>query len=122
MPKRDLALLRIQNSATPPLSIDRSHGFIKGREVVIIGSPGLFRGMDVLPNAVSKGILSSQAELDGIALFQLSATVNPGNSGGPVFGSDGNVIGVVVFEVSNRRSNQFLYSGRGFGATHETMR
>jgi S1-C subfamily serine protease len=98
MPKRDLALLKIQDSTTPPLIIDRSHGFIKGQDVVIIGSPGIFRGMDVLPNAVSKGILSSQTEVDGIALFQLSAAVNPGNSGGPVFGPDGNVIGVVVLK------------------------
>lgn len=94
-PDRDLALLRI-DAELPALEVDQDYAFRRGQDVVIIGSPGLFKGQDVLPNAVTKGVLSSQATLTGQEVHQLSLAVNPGNSGGPVLGMDGRVIGVVV--------------------------
>lgn len=94
-PDRDLALLRVE-ADTPTLEVYSNYKFRRGQDVVIIGTPGLFRGKDILPNAVTRGVLSSQAELHGFEHFQLSLAVNSGNSGGPVFGMDGRVIGVVV--------------------------
>ena len=94
-PDRDLALLRI-DAELPALEVDQDYVFRRGQDVVIIGSPGLFKGQNVLPNAVTKGVLSSQTTLTGQEVHQLSLAVNPGNSGGPVLGMDGRVIGVVV--------------------------
>lgn len=95
LPGRDLALLRLSFSP-PVLVLDSEHDFRRGQDVVVIGSPGFSGGRDVLPNAVTKGVLSSETQLDGERFYQLSLAVNPGNSGGPVFGMDGRVIGVVT--------------------------
>ncbi len=53
-PERDLALLRIAHRV-PKVEIDTTHRFRRGQDVVIIGSPGVFRGASLLPNAVTKG-------------------------------------------------------------------
>lgn len=105
-PERDLALLRI-DQAVPKVQIDTTHKFRRGQDVVIIGSPGVFRGAGLLPNAVTKGVLSSEAVIDGYNHYQLSLAVNGGNSGGPVFGMDARVIGVVVSKSTVEESISF---------------
>ena len=94
-PERDLALLRIARKV-PKVDIDTTHTFRRGQDVVVIGSPGVFRGQALLENAVTKGVLSSEVDIEGYNHYQLSLPVNSGNSGGPVFGMDAKVIGVVV--------------------------
>ncbi len=105
-PQRDLALLRIPYNA-PNVEIDTTHSFRRGQDVIIIGSPGLFKGTNLLPNAVARGVLSSETDLDGYNHYQLSLAVNSGNSGGPVFGMDARVIGVVVSKSTSEESIGF---------------
>jgi serine protease Do len=94
-PDRDLALLRISCNV-PPVKLDKTHKFRRGQDVVVIGSPSLFQGESLLPNAVTRGVLSAETVLNGLPHYQISNDLNPGNSGGPVFGMDGSVIGVCV--------------------------
>ena len=45
---------------------------------------------------LTNGIISSKTGYEGdISMYQISAPVQPGNSGGPLFDSQGNVIGIV---------------------------
>ena len=45
---------------------------------------------------LTNGIISARTGFDGdVTTYQLSAPVQPGNSGGPMFDEDGNVIGVI---------------------------
>lgn len=108
-PERDLALLHIEQRV-PKVEIDTTHKFRRGQDVVIIGSPGVFSGTSLsklLPNAVTKGVLSSETVIKGYNHYQLSLAVNGGNSGGPVFGMDARVIGVVVSKSTAEDSISF---------------
>lgn len=50
-------------------------------------------GLDI---KLTNGIISSKTGFEGnIAEYQMSAPVQPGNSGGPLFDKNGNIIGVV---------------------------
>lgn len=68
--------------------------FKRGEVVVVIGTPV---GLDF---SVSKGIISSERTITLDAtekeVIQTDASVNPGNSGGPLFDGRGRLIGIVV--------------------------
>ncbi len=97
-PKRDLALLSIKTDL-PPLRVAEAYNFRKGEDITVIGNPGL-GGDVVLENAISRGVMSTKMTLEGQSFYQLGISVNPGNSGGPVFDSQGQVIGVVTLKSS----------------------
>jgi S1-C subfamily serine protease len=92
--RRDLAFLRVK-SPLPPLPIADAYTFRKGEDVTVIGNPGA-GGELILENAISRGLMSTKTAIEGERYYQLSIAVNPGNSGGPVFNSYGEVIGVVT--------------------------
>ncbi len=93
----DLALLKIKNKNVIfdklPYSI-RSSGVQQGEKVYAIGYPfAQVMGKEV---KLTDGIISSKSGVDGdISKFQISAAVNPGNSGGPLVDEHGNLIGVI---------------------------
>ena len=46
---------------------------------------------------LTNGIISSRTGYEGdISMYQISAPIQPGNSGGPLFDSQGDVIGIVT--------------------------
>ncbi len=104
-PRRDLAMLAVESSL-PALPLATSYKFRKGEDVTIIGTPGLGGGM-ILQNAVAHGILSTETVLDGQSYYQLGASVNAGNSGGPALDSSGEVIGVVTSKARGREAIGF---------------
>lgn len=61
-----------------------------GTPVLVVGSPFGLEG------SVVSGVVSSYRVEEGQEQMQLSAPVNPGNSGGPVTDEHGTVLGVVV--------------------------
>jgi S1-C subfamily serine protease len=92
--KRDLAVLEVKTDL-PPLKLAENYQFKRGRSIIVIGNPGLGRGLFKLENAVAKGIASSEVNLPSGRFFQLNVAVNPGNSGGPVLDPTGQVMGMV---------------------------
>lgn len=102
---RDLAFLAV-SSDLPAVEIAPTYQFVKGDDITVIGNPGLGDEI-VLENAISRGVLSSKTIIDGQNFIQLSATVNPGNSGGPVFDSAGRVIGVVTLKSTKAEALTF---------------
>ena len=89
---RDLALLKVPVERLPRLLLSDSAKVKAGQLVVALGNP---RGLGA---TVSQGIVSAIRELPGTAttVIQTNASVNPGNSGGPLLNSRGEVIGVVT--------------------------
>lgn len=91
----DVAALRVGEEGLPfiPLAAGRPR---VGEEVVVLGYPRAdVIGFDDL--TVTRGIVS-RVMLDQ-GLLQFDASVNPGNSGGPVLNSRGEAVGIVVSRV-----------------------
>jgi len=94
-PKADLALLKISKPLSTSLRLRTGRSIKLGEEIVVIGYP--LRGLLSSPPTVTTGIVSSLAGIrDDRTEMQISAPVQPGNSGGPVLDRSGNIVGVVV--------------------------
>lgn len=97
----DLAILKIQDDCLPKLRLGRPFQFSNtsnaatGQDVITFGYP-LPTEFAAEPQ-VSKGIIKSTMGFDGDArTLTISNSIQPGNSGGPLFGPDGNVIAIVT--------------------------
>jgi serine protease Do len=49
--------------------------------------------------SVSKGIVSGIRDLNGFSYVQTDASLNPGNSGGPLLDTQGNIVGIVSWKI-----------------------
>ena len=97
----DLAVLKIEASGLKPVTLGDSSAISVGDEIFVVGNP-----LGELEFSMSTGHVSaldrviSTEEADGISMFQLDAAVNRGNSGGPVYNTRGEVVGVVTAKYS----------------------
>ena len=94
----DLALLKIidekiDSFETPPYSFKRILSDV-GESVFALGYPLRASMGDEIK--LTNGIISSKSGFQGdITSYQISVPVQPGNSGGPLLDSQGNIIGVI---------------------------
>jgi serine protease Do len=88
--RTDVALVKIEGSNLPRLTIGDSDKLRAGEWVIAIGSPF------GLENTVTAGIVSATARDTGdyLPLIQTDVAVNPGNSGGPLINMRGEVVGI----------------------------
>lgn len=92
--QRDLALLQAPK-AVDAVAVFRADKSRLGENVVVVGFPlsGLLSSQPI----VTSGIISALAGMrDNQHELQISAPIQPGNSGGPLFDSSGRIAGVVV--------------------------
>lgn len=100
----DLALLKITDSTFKdfgiiPYSISSAISEV-GEEIFVLGYPLTSTMGDEIK--LTTGVISSKTGFQGdIALYQISAPIQPGNSGGPLFDKNGNVIGIVSAKHKN---------------------
>lgn len=94
----DLAIVRISDSringfGTLPYAVEMQMAEV-GEDVFVLGYPLTQTMGDEIK--LTNGIISSRTGFQGDAsLYQMSAPIQPGNSGGPMFNSKGNVVGIV---------------------------
>jgi len=105
-PNADLAILQESGVTTPGLDFrDPSRALRAGEKVVVLGYP-LRQQLGSL--IVTEGIVSSLEGGPGETnLFQMQAPVQPGNSGGPVFDSHGQVVGITVASLNRAQLVNF---------------
>jgi len=88
----DIALLKLDAQGLPTVNIGDSDNLKTGQWVLAIGSPFGFE------HTATQGIVSALARSlpddTYVPFIQTDVAVNPGNSGGPLFNTDGDVIGV----------------------------
>ncbi len=98
-PDRDLAVLSINGKNLPTIPLGNLDVVRPGEEIVVLGSP------EGPSNGVSTGVVSGIRDLtDGTQLVEITAQVAPGNSGGPVFGAGGQVVGIVVLKIQGQET------------------
>jgi S1-C subfamily serine protease len=98
----DLALLQAPATTTfKDFARIRDRSIRSGDSVVAIGFP--YHGLLTSDFSVTTGIVSSLSGiLNDTRHLQISAAVQPGNSGGPLFDTSGQVVGVVVAKLDAR--------------------
>jgi S1-C subfamily serine protease len=94
----DLALLQAPRSFKQPATL-RGTPMRSGESIIAIGYP--FHGLLTSDFTVTSGIVSSLSGLlNDTRFLQISAPVQPGNSGGPLLDTSGNVVGVVAEKIN----------------------
>jgi hypothetical protein len=97
--RRDLALLTVPAGFGPPLTFRDSPPVLRGETVVTYGFP--LSGLLSSGPTLTTGDVSALAGVrDNPLHFQISAPVQPGNSGGPLLDAQAHVIGVVVSKLN----------------------
>jgi hypothetical protein len=100
---KDLAVLKLERRLDrPAVTFARSSTVNDADNVYVLGFPGAADDRQVVDNRsqfevkVSRGIISAKniTSAENVRLYQLDAALNPGNSGGPLFNENGQVIGV----------------------------
>ena len=110
----DVALIKIEASGLPTVTLGDSSSLAVGDEVVAIGNP-----LGELTYSLTVGYVSAKeraVNTDGtpINMMQLDATINSGNSGGPLFDICGNVVGIISAKYSGSTSSGTSIEGIGF--------
>jgi S1-C subfamily serine protease len=93
--KEDLAIIKIPGFDLPAINLGNSNELKFGEPVMAIGSPQGLQG------TATAGIVSAIRDdpfSSGYKVIQTDAGFNPGNSGGPLLNSKGDVIGVVSYK------------------------
>lgn len=97
----DLALIRVPLSRSRPLlPLERIPPAIASR-VFVIGAP---RGYEF---SITDGLVSQIQRIDGFDQYQISSPISPGNSGGPILNSRGEVIGVCAWSKKGAQNLNF---------------
>ncbi len=116
----DIALLRLRDTPTKPhvATLADSDQTRIGSQVFIIGSPfGISQTLSIghLSGRMDRGLL-----VDGtpIEFLQTDTAINTGNSGGPMFNTAGEVIGIVSFILTKSGG----FDGIGFATSINTAK
>jgi serine protease Do len=120
-PAADLGLLQLTRvpKGAQPAPLGDSDKVRVGQQVLVIGAPyGLSHSFSAgwisakwLPNTAYRAMPLAE-------FFQTTATINTGNSGGPMFNMAGEVVGVVSHNISKSGGSE----GLGFVVTMKSAR
>ena len=125
-PRRDLAVLRICCGAFTSVEFADSDTLFAGDDVIAIGYPVdrlMPRRRVIVPGeaSVTRGIISAfrySTRWDA-QLVQNDAPLNPGNSGGPIFTPQGEIVGLNTFRLIDEENRPF--ENIGFAVLETTI-
>jgi hypothetical protein len=99
-PNVDVAVIEPERPVSASLHFRSRYSPLKlGEEIIVIGFP--LKGLLSSTPTVTTGIVSSLAGIrDDVTRLQITAPIQPGNSGGPVLDRAGNVVGIAVSKLN----------------------
>ena len=111
----DIAVIKVNPEGINlvPMEIGNSSELVVGDEVIAIGCPAGIEYMGTVTDGIISAInrdvsLTDSGSTKTMTLLQTNATINKGNSGGPLINSKGQVIGINTLKLSSN------YEGIGF--------
>ena len=110
----DIAVLHVDATDLPAVTVGSSDDLIIGDMVVAIGNP-----LGELTSTLTVGYVSAKertVSTDGTVMnmIQTDAAINSGNSGGPLFNMKGEVVGITTAKYSGSSSSGASIEGIGF--------
>lgn len=102
--RKDIAIIKIPGFDLPTVALGNSNNVQVGEPVLAVGSPLGLQG------TVTTGVVSALRDDPaggGFKVFQTDASVNPGNSGGPLVNRQAEVIGIVTFKIRGGENLNF---------------
>ena len=112
----DIAIIKVAKNGLKPAKIGHSSSARVGEQVMAIGTPHSinYRGTMTSGYISATNRQYAAQNTNGsikkvITLLQTDTSVNPGNSGGPLFNMNGEVIGIVSMKIAGSQ-----YEGLGF--------
>lgn len=110
----DVAVLKVDAEGLSPVVLGDSDNLNVGDSVVAIGNP-----LGELTFTMTAGYISAldreiTPDRTPINMLQTDVAINAGNSGGPLFDMDGNVIGMTTAKVSGTTESGVSIEGLGF--------
>lgn len=93
---QDVALIKLPGTGHNCLRVESQTRPSVGVDLYAIGAPT----GESLAYSVTRGIVSGVRELEGFSYIQTDASLNPGNSGGPLLTEGGNVVGIVSWKIA----------------------
>ncbi|MBK7599948.1 MAG: serine protease [Acidobacteria bacterium] len=88
---KDIIIIKIKGFNLPVVKLGDSDQTEIGEAIVAISSP------EGLTNSISTGVISGVRRLETHRVFQITAPISQGSSGGALFNSSGEVIGIVTY-------------------------
>ena len=110
----DVAIIKVGGTDYPTTKLGSIDNVRQGAELMILGFPGIATDNGIVESSVNTatltmGKVSSIKNVSGSnsMVIETDATIGHGNSGGPAFGDNGDVIGIATYTVDG--------SGKGDG-------
>ncbi len=113
----DLATIKIEKTNTKFFKIGNS--IVNGQTIYTIGNPNGF-GLSFVNGVVSSCERNVIYNEKTIKTFQTSFVINEGNSGGPVFEQNGNLLGIISFRLKDKSEN--VIQGVSFALPFSTIK
>lgn len=115
--ERDVALLKVQETNLPALSLGDADELSVGKKAYIFGFPATaeVNANNPLEATFTQGVVSAiKQSTDGsFKIFQTDAKVSQGSSGGPLLNEKGEVVGIITFqttELSRTSGDNFAFA------------
>jgi cytochrome c-type biogenesis protein CcmH/NrfG len=102
---KDICLLTVKNGSWKSLNIINSSILKIGQRVYAIGAP---EGLEL---SLSEGLISSLRNIEEGSLIQTTAPISHGSSGGGLFDSKCNLVGITTFSVVEGQNLNFALPG-----------
>jgi S1-C subfamily serine protease len=114
-PNHDLCGLRPSGLTLQAVEVRPSSKLAIGERVYAIGSP---EGLEL---TFSEGVISSLRDTEGVHMIQTSAPISPGSSGGGLFDTQGNLIGITTFQLKEGQSLNFALPGEWIRSSLDSL-